>query len=101
MPFFGFNIFHSVFHSDEEVFKGFFDIVRVCLQFADRSDPQANAGRQKAIVKLLEEEGAAFDIGAYRDAPAGLRIWAGATVESSDLKALTPWLDWAFNEVKG
>ena len=60
----------------------------VCLQFADRSDAAANKARQKAIVKLLEQEGAAFDIGAYRDAPPGLRIWCGATVETADIEAL-------------
>ena len=70
----------------------------VCLQFADRADPQANAARQKAIVNLLEAEGAAFDIGAYRDAPAGLRIWCGATVDTADIEALGPWLDWAWEK---
>ena len=69
-----------------------------CLKFADRSDPQANEARQKAIVKLLDDEGAAYDIGAYRDAPPGLRIWCGATVETSDIEALGPWLDWAWEQ---
>jgi phosphoserine aminotransferase len=72
----------------------------VCLQFADRSDAKANKARQKAIVKLLEEEGAAYDIGAYRDAPPGLRIWCGATVETADIGALGPWLNWAWEHTQ-
>jgi phosphoserine aminotransferase len=72
----------------------------VCLQFADRSDEDSNKARQNAIVKLLESAEAAYDLGAYRDAPPGLRVWCGATVETADIEALTPWLDWAWEQVK-
>jgi len=73
----------------------------VCLQFTDRFDEQANRARQKAMSQLLEREDAAYDVAAYRDAPPGLRIWCGATVETADIEALGPWLDWAFETTRG
>jgi phosphoserine aminotransferase len=75
----------------------------VCLKVVDPTiaalPEDAQADFAKKLASLLEKEGAALDIGGYRDAPAGLRIWCGATVETSDLEALTPWLDWAFATV--
>jgi len=68
----------------------------VCLKI---TDPRADAETPKKIASLLEKENAALDVGGYRDAPPGLRIWCGATVETADIEALTPWLDWAFETV--
>ena len=76
----------------------------VCFEVVDPAIKALPADAQNAFAKslasLLEKENVALDIGHYRDAPPGLRIWTGATIEASDLEALTPWLDWAFAQAK-
>jgi phosphoserine aminotransferase len=76
----------------------------ICLKVVDPAYAALSADDQakhaKSIVSMLDKENAGYDIGAYRDAPVGFRIWGGATVETADMQALLPWLDWAYAEVK-
>ncbi|HYD65815.1 phosphoserine transaminase [Azospirillum sp.] len=76
----------------------------ICLTITDPDvtalDAAGQADFAKKVAALLEKEGVAMDVGSYRDAPAGLRLWGGATIENEDMEALMPWLDWAFATVK-
>lgn len=76
----------------------------VCLKVSDdwftSLDQDEKMPFIKAMCKLLDQEGAAYDIAGYRDAPAGLRVWCGATVSAEDVQALCPWLDWAYQSAK-
>ncbi len=84
--------------------KSFRSSTSVCLKIVDpwflSLGESLQAKIPKEIDSMLEEQGVAFDINGYRDAPPGLRIWAGSTIETEDLKDLFPWLDWAFSSVK-
>jgi phosphoserine aminotransferase len=77
----------------------------VCLKITDpafaKLDGDARYAMVQKIANALEAEGVAFDVAGHRNAPAGLRIWCGATVEAAEIEALTPWLDWAWAQVKG
>ena len=75
----------------------------VCLKFADALglDAEDAAALVKQMAALLEAEDAAYDVAGYRDAPPGLRIWCGATVDTADVIALGPWLEWAFATARG
>ena len=76
----------------------------VCLKVADTAVTRLSSDEQakfaKALSGAVEKEGAGYDLGSYRDAPPGIRLWCGATVETADVEAVLPWLDWAFAQAK-
>ena len=84
--------------------KAYRSYTSVCLKITEAGFSSLNESEQRAVIKrfaaLLEAEGAAFDIAGHANAPPGLRIWCGATVERADIEALLPWLDWAWAQVK-
>ena len=87
----------AAFLADDKCYRS---STSICFKIKDPAFTALSAGLQnervKSMVSTLEKERAAYDIGAYRDAPVGLRVWGGATVETSDIRALLPWLDWAY-----
>ena len=93
-PFLGFLAKDPATHSNTSVCLTFIDPAITALA------PEAQAAFAKDVAALLEKEGVGLDLGSYRDAPPGLRIWCGATVEASDVAALMPWIEWAFETVK-
>lgn len=101
-------ISHWVESSDWADFLSISENIRsstsICLKLIDpwflEQTTEKQASFVKAIVQLLDDETVAFDIGGHRDAPTGFRIWGGATVETSDIELLLPWLDWAFSTLK-
>ena len=93
-PFLGFLAKDPATHSNTSVCLTFIDPAITALA------PEAQAAFAKDVAALLEKEGVGLDLGSYRDAPPGLRIWCGATVEASDVAALMPWIEWAYQTVK-
>ena len=91
----------AAFLADDKCYRS---STSICFKIKDPAFTALSAGLQnervKSMVSTLEKERAAYDIGAYRDAPVGLRVWGGATVETSDIRALLPWLDWAYAATK-
>jgi len=74
--------------------------MKIVDPFVTAMDEEGQLAFVKSLTKLLEKDGIAYDIAGHRDAPAGLRVWTGATIETSDIKLLTPWIDWAFETAK-
>lgn len=74
--------------------------LKITADWYEALPAEAQAAKAKQWVKLLEAEGVGYDFGSYRDAPAGIRIWGGATVETADIEALLPWLEWGFEQIK-